>query len=186
MTVCSTGFSRHQLSTGRLKPVLFSRLLNFPTGLAMVRLLPCAALFVFILAGCGGGGHPVEGKVSRDDGGSVAGAVVVFHPDISKGNKSPHTARGIADDSGAFKIVPDGGDRRGLQPGAYKVTVMLTKPGEKGPKGEPAPPDMLLPKKYGDAKTSGLTAIVPSESPDAYHFTVSAKDEKEMKGTKKK
>jgi hypothetical protein len=164
--------SKNELYSGL---VLALSLPDFLTaGKVMQRFPIFSALLLVVLVGCGGGqGHPVEGKVMYEDGSPLTAGAIVFHPDDAKGI----TARGGIDETGAFKLNSDNG-KTGAFPGSYKVTITANKPNPKDEYGEPI---QLLPKKYANPSTSGLTATVPSESPDAYHFKV-PKDDKGSKG----
>ncbi len=130
-----------------------------------LRLLAVVSLAA--IAGCGSG-RPntvsVEGTVTLG-GKPVDGAAVMLIPD---GQGKP--ASGQTDHEGKFLLKTfEAGD--GAMPGKYKVTVSLVKvSGVKadadGLSGEVEPggikKEYLVPEKYGDPKTSGLTAEVKS------------------------
>jgi hypothetical protein len=98
--------------------------------------------------------HPVRGSVYLD-GSPVAGAFVVLTEQEPKGRRGAR-GDGMTEADGSFVISAlTPGD--GLPAGKYAVTVTLRKPlftpeGKRGPN--------LLPAKYADPATSGLTAEV--------------------------
>jgi hypothetical protein len=162
-----------------------------------VRLFPVCLPLLVLGLGCGDGGgstkgpktFPVSGKVTQK-GQPVEGAAVTFmSADGKKG------ALGRTDASGRYTLMSSKpGD--GAQAGDYKVTVTKFKaaeaagkspdvieesyapPPETGPgmaapapAKKPAGPENLLPAKYADAQSSGLTATV-KEGKNEFDFTV--------------
>lgn len=118
------------------------------------------------LAGCGGGGSkapvtvPVKGVV-KYQGKPVPKLSIAFIPD--KGM----LASGTTDTNGKFTLMTNKpGD--GAMVGTYKVAISFVSdeipemPGLPGTE-KPLPPSPI-PKKYADAKTSGLTKTVEKDA----------------------
>ena len=112
---------------------------------------------------------------------------------LSPASKDGHAAVGTTDAAGHVVLMTyESGD--GALPGSYQVTVRKTEsvvgavkmPGQGGKnadyakvmaeaiqkKGKAEAPENLLPAKYKDAKTSGLTADVKEGSPNDFTFTL--------------
>lgn len=91
-----------------------------------------------VAVGCGGTSHlpvPELAKVTGEvqiSGKPAAGAVVVFHP---KGDSRSQGGFGVVNDAGVFEATWRG-ERPGLQPGEYTVTVSRLAL----PDGSPLPP----------------------------------------------
>ncbi len=102
---------------------------------------------------------PVRGKVSYQGKPLTTGTVILV-ADAAKGNTTKHEPRGAIDDQGNYHVSTAG--RPGAPPGWYKVAVIAHKPPP--PNAPYAVTESLLPKKYGDANTSGL-AIEVREKP---------------------
>ena len=133
------------------------------------------------LIGCGRVQYvPVEGRVTLD-GSPVAGASVTFVP--SAGGR-PGGA--ITDESGRF-VIWEAGMKQGLTQGNYKVSVfkVIWKAVKTVPLPEPGPPPghgsprtveqplgereierYVVPQRYADPDTSGLTVAVTAEAKD--------------------
>ncbi|QDT57373.1 hypothetical protein Pan44_54420 [Caulifigura coniformis] len=124
---------------------------------------------VAFLSGCGAEEvvdrpkvYPVVGVVMHDNK-PVEGATVMFVP---QGHSN--AAAAITDANGEFKLQTFA-ENDGAVPGNYKVTVRKIKIGAQADSGRDDAPvgaggeTWLLPKKYGDAGTTDLTATV-SES----------------------
>jgi len=111
------------------------------------------ALFI----GCGGVGEvSVSGKVTLD-GAPLKNATIIF-----AGEGHLPTCMATTSEDGSY--VAQTGQLKGLLPGSYKVTVVVWKTKESTSKmGEPKQ-DLVTPKKYANAKTSGLTAEITSSN----------------------
>ena len=141
-----------------------------------MRLLPAVMLFcaVFAQAGCGGGADgltPVTGTVTVD-GKPGDGAAVTFIPkDGTPGNGG--TA--VADASGKYEIATPQG-KKGLPPGAYKVTMSYRRNPD-GTAPDPNTPPIeskateWLPPKFSDRDKTELNATVTGEA-KPHDFTV--------------
>jgi hypothetical protein len=100
---------------------------------------------VILLAGCSGGGVPVEGKLVNGDkpyAKATDGEVSLgFAPTEGKGA----TASAKANDDGTFKIKgAEGGS--GIPPGKYKVTATFYPASADASKGPPMPQTKSLPE----------------------------------------
>jgi hypothetical protein len=117
------------------------------------------------LVGCGRGGGlaPVSGTVTYR-GQPVPGASVAFIPETV----GALPASGLTDNTGRYELmttVP--GD--GVPPGKYLVAITARGPDKPLPPGEASvvvgdavPGDPLIPERYFQPDTSGLTAEVPA------------------------
>lgn len=109
------------------------------------------------LAGCGRGGAklpplaPVSGKVTLDRNPLPRG-VVQFIPDESKGTKGPPAVGTIGSD-GRFTLTTAGA--RGAVIGHHKVRIESRRRAKR-PEEEGTQPS-LIPEKYGNPDTSGLS-----------------------------
>ncbi len=125
------------------------------------RLTASALLMLFFGSGCGGGTTmvPVSGRVTLD-GQPVEGASVMLHP---QGEGRPAT--GLTDARGEFQLTTVE-EFDGAMLGAYRVTVSLVRPrgdvdydtAEAG--FDEMSLEYVVPQRYGDRETSGLTAQV--------------------------
>jgi len=129
------------------------------------------AIGSLLLPGCGakdeiGPLYPVAGKVTLD-GAKLHYGIVVFVPNLEKGNKllfSP-TARVAAD--GSYTLETEG--KPGAPAGWYKVMVITNDP------GAPANAQPIAPR-YGRVELTDLTAEVTAEpASSAFDFTLSKK-----------
>jgi hypothetical protein len=138
-----------------------------------------ALLFAFLAVGpapgCDDSGVgrtlPVAGKVTVQGTPLTAkSTVVLFKPDASRGNTSPHEPTGTVDADGNYTLKTKG--KKGAPPGWYKVVVTAhdESPPEhpKDPRHRPAARS-LVPAKYGTEKTSDLAVeVVEGPPPGAY------------------
>lgn len=140
--------------------------------------------------------YPVTGKVSDSKGKPIEGAAVSFLPDSG----DAMLAVGITDSSGVYRLNTQG--REGARAGAYKVSIAQYEGAEQDSDGEGAtladpyditdeyPEDYderaaseassknssknMLPARFADASTSGLTATVV-EGENTVDFSVASK-----------
>lgn len=144
------------------------------------------ALLTLSWVGCFGGSSPSDrpetysatGTVTYN-GQTVEEATVMFLP-IDAGAPDTRAAVGRTDASGKFVLTTfEGGD--GALPGSYKIAIHKTfqppvpedETAEGGPGGgePPSPPAQeLLPIKYKDPNTSGLTAEVSASGANTFTF----------------
>lgn len=130
-----------------------------------------------LLSGCGNSDTGKEKRPARTivsgvvslKGAVVEGATVTLHP-AQKG----HGAFGVTDKAGKFTLGTfEKND--GAVPGEYKVSIKKIEAASSGSQPKPddpgydpnapeVPPKNLLPEKYADFNSSGLTATVGSSS----------------------
>lgn len=95
----------------------------------MVRVQVCrfaAAVLLVVLFGCGSGRHPVQGRVTFEDGSPLAEGMVIG--EMSEGDRKVN-ARGNIQSDGTFAWGTEKpGD--GAKPGKYQVTVLTRELGE--------------------------------------------------------
>jgi len=137
---------------------------------------------LWVLPGCGGANRPANrpetvltsGTVMYQ-GKPVAGATVTFVAESPASQSTPaRGAVGRTDESGQFKLTTfDPGD--GVIPGNYRVTVakmdataVAENPDPTLP--PPPPPKSVLPEKFADPNTSGLTAEVKQGGENKFSF----------------
>ncbi|WP_425401014.1 carboxypeptidase-like regulatory domain-containing protein [Aeoliella sp.] len=112
------------------------------------------------LPGCGKqdrGLTYVEGRVTYN-GSPVTGATVRFTPESVSIGTGQRPATSITDSDGCYRVKAYR-DQAGMPPGDYLVSVMWYE----GSMADPESVRHLIPEKYNDARTSGLTASVPKE-----------------------
>ena len=124
------------------------------------------SLICLALPGCGGpkvkGLVPVRGTVVYN-GEPLAGASIGLTPkDFDNGAR---IGAGMTDANGRFELRTIG--ERGVLPGEYVVVVIKNEIVPQTPQGNPRPGrpppsevKSLLPKRYGDPKTSDLNVVV--------------------------
>lgn len=113
---------------------------------------------------------PVSGTVTYR-GSPVEGANVIFHP--TEGSASTLASQSITDASGRFELsthVGAGKFKPGVVPGNY--SVVITKLDTASVSTTLAPPKNLLPQKYANANTSGLTANVAAAQKNSFEFSL--------------
>lgn len=125
------------------------------------------------LAGCRDGNSLPMAKVNGIvtlDGAPLTKGGVRFVPDNSKGTRGPMATGQIGSDGKFVLMTTTPGD--GAQVGSYKVVVSCweeTPFDPKNPKASP-PPKSLVPERYADERTSGLTAEVKSGTANQFTF----------------
>ena len=127
-----------------------------------------AWLPVLLACGCGGGERlvPVAGRITVG-GKPLPAGVVVFHPDVERGNRTRQEPRGTVNEQGAYELRS--GDRAGAPPGWYRVAVFAMRQPQPGDGMKP--PDWLASQRYSDVKTSGLSVqVVEAPAAGAYDF----------------
>src|SRR5262249_8865344 len=111
---------------------------------------------------------PVTGTVNYQDKLLETG-VVVLVADRTKGNMTKHEPRGPIMDDGTFEMETAG--KPGAPPGWYRVKIHANQPQSEDPKKMYARTASLIPPKYGDPATSGLTVeVVETPASGAYDF----------------
>jgi hypothetical protein len=144
---------------------------------------------LLLFAGCSGGDegtnpktYPVTGTVTMG-GSPVAGATVSFQ--LADGSRS---AVGITDDGGKYKLTTFAADD-GAVPGDYKISLFklegdkvaaapagqlasgeLSEDYDPNVKPATAAPKHLLPAKFANGATSGLTAKVAESGENKFDF----------------
>ena len=149
-----------------------------------------ATIFLFcltliLMAGCGAGAvdksvskrpktFPSSGSVKLN-GQPVTGATVVFAPDPG-GTPASVAASALTDSIGNFSLqaYPP---LQGAVPGKYKISITKMEPAPPAPTGAnahdappPPAPKSLIPEKFTDPSTSGLTAEIPEGGKADLHF----------------
>lgn len=141
------------------------------SGRGALRGLLGGAAALLLLAGCGGGLPvvPVTGVVKLD-GAPVAEAGVGFYPEKGPG------VSGRTNKEGKFTL--ETANLAGALVGKYRVSVNKVKFSGVGPDEQPQPgglkTEYLVPQKYSDPNTSGLTAEVGAGKND-FTFELSSK-----------
>lgn len=110
---------------------------------------------------------PAEGIV-KYSGDPLVGATIVFSPQNEKGI----AAQAITDAAGRFQLMAYPPEK-GAVPGQYKISITKLEapaapnvtPGKDGAHDETptGPTKSLIPERYGNAETSGLSADIPLE-----------------------
>jgi hypothetical protein len=129
------------------------------------------------LTGCGSSGKglgaraAVQGKVTLD-GQPLKLGDVMFVPDETKGTKGP-PAVGSIDASGVFTLTTDRESHDdGALVGFHRVRVFAV---PQPAKPEDPPPPSLIPLRYNDEATSGLTAEVKAGQDNTIDLKLSSK-----------
>jgi len=114
-------------------------------------LVVLAAILCAAASGCGTSEATVSGEVTLD-GAPLRSGVVTFHP------KAGPAAYGRIQTDGSYTLST--GDKTGLQPGNYRVTVVATKAVKvEDMSGEEGPPP-LTPSRYHRLETTPLEFTV--------------------------
>ena len=186
----SSGLRRHQETPARRKSLSAE---DHPTG-QRIKIVG-SALAILCLLVFGGvwlmgeptnpyGAVPIVGTLTLD-GKPVAGANVILHP-----RDGGRVAGGITDKQGNFTVITCTSPMaNGAIPGEYDVTFSkiempvtaptdmrsLPAPGTPQPRNNPQPSrKYVIPQKYGDPKTSGLSPIsVKPTGKNSFDFALS-------------
>jgi hypothetical protein len=123
-------------------------------SVSVPRLVRCdiSILLLAVLVGCGSKTSPVNGRVKFKDGSDVSvlkGFTVSFEPEADRISGS-----GELDSDGKFTITTFSAND-GAIPGRHRVAISPPDPIPDAP-----PPKPVLPQKYRDFGTSGLTAEI--------------------------
>jgi hypothetical protein len=132
-------------------------------------------LFAVLAFGCGDAVGvptvPVAGRITVDGEPLTGGtATVEFRADKSRGNQTPYTPVGHVNSDGTYTLVTSG--KKGAPLGWY-VVVVAAYERPKGDKRHNFTPAknyrLLINRKYGDPKTSGLKIeVVQEPAPGQY------------------
>lgn len=127
----------------------------------------CLVLVTTALSGCGGDDGPQTAKVSGKvmvAGQLVESGTIAFFPDTEKGTEGPMSVADIKSD-GTYELLLSGVDY-GAVVGHHQVRIYCaeegsvdTDAGEVAARKAPC----LIPRKYWDFETSGLTAEVKAQ-----------------------
>jgi hypothetical protein len=118
-----------------------------------------------LAAGCGEKGppagaptgtpSPVHGKVTFADGSALKGGIVNFYPvEREAGSKLRYDGASVIDAKGEY-VAGFNGDKKGLVPGEYVVTVAPREVGEL-----PGSNSAAIPRKFQEQKTTTLKITV--------------------------
>ena len=111
-------------------------------------------LLMLAVAGCGNSHEATVFGIADLDGMPLETGMVTFHP--AAGGAS---AYGMLTEGGRYEIRT--GDKRGLVPGKYHITVKATEPYTvSGPVGTPGIPKTLSPPRYGNVRTTDLIETI--------------------------
>ncbi|MEM9657695.1 MAG: hypothetical protein AAF961_04965 [Planctomycetota bacterium] len=125
-------------------------------------MISCIALLA--ATGCSDSHEATVSGVANLDGQPLETGMVTFHP--AAGGAS---AYGVLGTGGEYELKT--GDKAGLKPGEYYVTVKATEPYEPGPRGAtPAIPKTITPARYADVN---LTDLVETIEPGANQVDLS-------------
>lgn len=125
----------------------------------IARAMP-VAIVLACAAGCGSSLHPVQGKVTLEDGTPITKGMVVF--ESTEGSKT--TARGDIQADGSYKLSTNKpGD--GAPAGKYRVLVSAPVDLSQIDRGGTPPPG-AFDKRFSDFNTSGLEFEVKSGAND--------------------
>jgi hypothetical protein len=140
----------------------------------LLRAALIVALSPGVFSGCGDSPKGPETVDVRGtltyNGTPIEGANVIFHPTRSD---QALASQAVTDRIGRFQLsthLGAGKFKPGIVPGHYAVTI--TKLDTAGISSSFAPPKSLLPKKYANPKTSGLTAEVAAGRENEFQFAL--------------
>jgi hypothetical protein len=136
----------------------------------------CSLFIILVLSGCSGSPfrvEAVEGTVTLD-GQPCADAVLTFVPEDASLGKAAYAR---TDEKGIYKLTAFNGGKSnaGTKTGKYIVSILKEKPVREPKEGEiDVPMISVIPQKYNDAKTSGLTAEVV-KGKNVFNFDLKSK-----------
>jgi hypothetical protein len=122
----------------------------------------CVTAVVALLVGCSSKTAAVNGRVKLKDGGDVSvlrGYMVSFEPEQDR-----ISGTGEINADGTFKITTFAADD-GAIPGRHRVAISPPDPPPDAP-----PPKPIIPLKYRDFGTSGLTADIKAGTTNNVEF----------------
>jgi hypothetical protein len=126
-----------------------------PSSLALIVAIGGISLAV----GCGSADFAdVSGQIVRNDGTPVVGAQVT-----ARSAESGKWASGMTNQEGRYSLSRSA-DERGVVPGTYDMIIVEDRGDVDAPKKQ------TIPKKYGDAATSGLS--ISAKAGDSIVFDV--------------
>lgn len=130
------------------------------------------ALVAILCVGCADRHEATVSGVASLDGSPLETGMVTFHP--AGGGAA---AYGVLAEGGRYEIKT--GDKRGLPPGKYHITVKATEPYDtSAPGATPAIPRTLSPARYGNVRTTDLIKMVePGSNEIDLALTVDAPSE---------
>jgi hypothetical protein len=99
----------------------------------------------------------VEGQVTFQ-GQPLKTGSLLFQPDAAKGNSSTLTPSGTIGPDGRYKLYTQ--ERPGAPPGWYKVGIVA----QEAPPNDPYAMRSLIPQRYGDPQTSGISIEVSANA----------------------
>lgn len=137
--------------------------------------LPAILVLTMVIAGCSDGSTASGPRPVPAAGMLTYNATAVPDATISLIPNDPSQPGAVArsDSTGAFKLTT--GDRgEGAMPGDYKVSVTAivyeggenpgsVEEGNYNPNAKPATPKYIVPQKFSNPETSGLTLTIPPE-----------------------
>jgi hypothetical protein len=122
----------------------------------------CIYVLLLLLFGCSRKTAPVNGRVKFKDGGDISvlrGYMVSFEPEDDRISGTGEVAA-----DGSFKITTFTAND-GAIPGRHRVAISAPDPPPDAP-----PPKPVIPQKYRDFGTSGLTADIKAGTTNNVEF----------------
>lgn len=132
--------------------------------MSYISLSAAAACCLALIVGCSSSDlASVSGKVVRHDGAPVAGVQLT-----ARSAESGKWGSAVTDQDGRY-FLSSASAERGLPPGAYELIIIE----DRGDVDEPAA--KTIPRKYGDAATSGLSFSIKPGDEIVYDVTIDDK-----------
>jgi hypothetical protein len=114
---------------------------------------------------------PVRGRITVD-GAPLRTGIVTFHPDVSRGNTSPHQPSANIDKDGNYALFTVGEAQAPL--GWYKVVVLAYERDDDVKGKRPDEPKRLVAAAYEDMKTTPLSReVIEGAPPGTYDLQLS-------------